>query len=98
MHSVDHYMMEHMCRLGGATVQSEPGPEPVYARRFEEVAFCSTSQFVLVHSWTNGAALMPAQPEPADPTSVTGSVTPQCSSLRTRPPCWCATEGVTFIA
>ena len=26
------------------------------ARRYEEITFCNTTQFVLVHSWTSGAA------------------------------------------
>ena len=37
---------------------SEPGPEPVKGRRYEEVTFCQTSQFVLIHSWTNGETLL----------------------------------------
>ena len=51
--------METLCPLGGAEMLTEPGPRPVRARRYEEVAFCNTSRFVLVHSWTNGVT-----PEP----------------------------------
>jgi len=46
--------VENLCPLGGTEVLSEPGPRPVRERRYEEVTFCNTSRFVLVHSWTNG--------------------------------------------
>ena len=40
--------------MGGGVMLSEPGPRPVRERRYEEVTFCETSQFVMIHSWTNG--------------------------------------------
>ena len=74
-------MLEHMCRLGGAKLQSEPGPEPVQARRYQEISFCNTTQFVLVHSWTNGAALLVTRPDAtANPASALSAVAPsRCS-------------------
>ncbi len=41
---------------------SEPGPEAVKGRRYEEVTFCNTSQFVLIHSWTNGETILTDRP------------------------------------
>jgi len=52
--SVNRGMLETLCSAGDAEVFAEPGPRPVRERRYEEVTFCTTSQFVLVHSWTNG--------------------------------------------
>ena len=54
---------------------SEPGPEPVRGRRYEEVTFCKTSQFILIHSWTNGETLPIDQPQPA------GAGVGPCTSL-----------------
>ena len=54
-------MLDQFCRLAGAELRAEPGPEPVHAQRYMNVLFCNTSQFVILHSWTNGKPLV--QPE-----------------------------------
>ena len=52
--SVDLSLVDGICPLGGGVTGAEPGPLPERERRMEQVVFCETSQFVMIHSWSNG--------------------------------------------
>ena len=75
-------MLETLCPLGGGEMLSEPGPRPVRERRYEEVTFCNTSQFVLVHSWTNGESSARNHLRVSDPAPVPVVLSPPARQLK----------------
>ena len=52
--SVDRTLVDNFCKLAHATLESEP--ESPGSKRYKSVTWCMTDRFLLMHSWTNGAA------------------------------------------
>ena len=46
--------MRDFCKLAGAEFRADP--EPATSRCYQSVIWCSTDKFLLMMSWTNGAA------------------------------------------